>query len=74
MDKGTWTFRCRKCATTFELVLTEKDSASDIAKQQRCPTCGLAPSDPAEREALGVERCHRVIGYRPEKNLRPFII
>jgi hypothetical protein len=74
MDKGTWTFRCRKCATAFELLLTEQDSANDLAKERRCPTCGLVPSDPAGREALDGERWHKVIGYRPEKNSRPFIL
>jgi len=74
MDKGTWTFRCRKCASAFELQLTGQDRAGDLAKERRCPNCGLVPNEPADSESMRGERWHRVIGYRLEKNTRPFII
>ena len=74
MEKGTWTFRCRKCCETFELLLTEKDRASEFAQEKRCPSCGQAPSNPHPAPAMTAEHGHKVIGYRPEKNTRPFLI
>lgn len=74
MDKGTWTFRCRKCLGTFELLVSEQERASEFAREKRCPSCGLVPSDLDEAQAMVGERGHTVIGYRPEKNTRPFII
>jgi len=56
------------------LQLTEQDRAGDLAKERRCPNCGLVPNEPADSESMRGERWHRVIGYRLEKNTRPFII
>ena len=74
MDKGTWTFRCRKCRGTFELIVSEEERASEFARKKPCPSCGLLPSDPDEARAMVGERAHKVIGYRPERNTRPFIV
>ena len=63
MDTGTWTFRCRKCESAFELLLTEREHAGDAAREKGCPTCGLVPSDGR----------HKIIGYRAA-NSRPLIL
>ncbi|HEY6198161.1 MAG TPA: hypothetical protein VI231_06115 [Candidatus Binatia bacterium] len=54
--------------------MTEKDRASEFAQEKRCPSCGQAPSDPHPAPAMTAEHGHKVIGYRPEKNTRPFLI
>ena len=65
---GTWTFRCRKCDSAFEVVASEEEHAGDLAKDKRCPSCGLVPSDPAAAESIRGERWHKVIGFRGSQN------
>ncbi|HEY1372475.1 MAG TPA: hypothetical protein VGH50_08395 [Candidatus Binatia bacterium] len=72
MDAGIWTFRCRRCASGFELTLRERESAAAAAKLKRCPNCGHAPA--AGRGSLPSESWHTIIGYRMEKNAHPFFI
>ncbi len=71
MDTGTWTFRCRKCESAFELLLTERERAGAAAREKRCPKCGAAPDTGAG--AMHGERRHQIIGYRAA-NSRPFIL
>jgi Zn finger protein HypA/HybF involved in hydrogenase expression len=73
MDAGTWTFKCRKCGASFELPLTERQRAADIAREKPCPSCGGAPKDVTESESMRGENWHQVIGFRME-NKRPFIV
>lgn len=74
MDKGTWTFKCRKCGTAFELELSERERAVDMARERRCPECGLVPGEASQAEAMRGDRWHKVIGYRREKKARPQIL
>lgn len=72
MDTGIWTFRCRSCASVFELALCERESAAAAAKLKRCPKCDHAPA--AGGASLAGERWHTIIRYRMEKNAHPFLI
>ncbi|HEY1270304.1 MAG TPA: hypothetical protein VGH16_23805 [Candidatus Binatia bacterium] len=72
MDTGIWTFRCRSCASVFELVLRERESAAAAPKLKHCPKCDHAPA--ARKGSLPSESWHTIIGYRMEKNAHPFFI
>ncbi|HEY6198944.1 MAG TPA: hypothetical protein VI231_10060 [Candidatus Binatia bacterium] len=74
MDTGIWTFRCRSCASVFELALCERESAAAAAKLKRCPKCDHSPGIVAGKRSLPGERWHKIIGYRIEKNGDPFLI
>jgi hypothetical protein len=71
MDMGTWTFRCLGCASTFELLLSERERAGAAAREKGCPECGLVPG--AGGDAARGDRRHKIIGYRAA-NSRPLIL
>jgi DNA-directed RNA polymerase subunit RPC12/RpoP len=63
MDDGTWTYKCRKCDSAFDLLLNKGDDAIDLARDARCPGCGTVPGDASPAEAMRGHRWHKIIGF-----------